>query len=347
MPHATRLLLCCLMMLAPAWGVVRAAEPSAETAPEQTADLSPAEQLHRDRQALLRRHDLADRALLIQFGQSGCEKSTKGLAGLVMLHQRKLVPGLSYARFDMHAMPAQGDEAAAVEAPPIELPEGIRRIDDPDNTAAKLFDATTVPTYVLVDRFGRVRYRGGFPSRRLVEWVRLISAETDDPGLDVPLFGQSDLNGPRVAAATVLPDLNGRTRPLDQYFGRGGLMVMFVDATCPFSDAAVDEVQQIADVLRPHGVPVVLIDLEDPLADTITYFRGKSLRLTVLHEATPRTRLTWDVWSVPTVVLFNTQRKVAYNGKAVWANVTGAAEKMLALSPGALSVSDIAGTEYG
>lgn len=288
----------------------------------------------------LQEQKLADSAVLIEFGRVGCEKSDDGLKRMMGLNEMKVVPGLSYLRVET------SDDAKAADAYFAATKPGFPVARDPASAAAKAFAATAIPTFVLVDRFGNIRYRGRFPDDRLGDYMDLLRKETKDPGQGTPLFGAAELDVPVLLAATRLPDLTDVAKPLKDYQGDGGLMLMFVDTSCPFSAEAIGQVSAMAGKMSQQKVPTVLVNLEDPADKVKEFFGAKNPGTPVVYDVTTTTKLRWCIESVPTVVYVSAAGKVVYNGPAVWADVAAAAEKSLDLKAGTL-VPRPRGTEFG
>lgn len=147
---------------------------------------------------LLKQHGLENRTVLIQAGMFGCDLSARGLREMTDMHKHKTIPDLAYLRLE------GSGETTNIKAPfPVHADLGTR--------IATQLQATAIPSYVLVDTFGRIRYLGKFPPNRLADWVDLIAAETTDPGPSAPRFGTTELDIPALLAATSLPRLDGST----------------------------------------------------------------------------------------------------------------------------------------
>lgn len=289
----------------------------------------------------LREHDLQGRVALIEFGLIGCELSQKGLDTLMRLHEEKAIPDLAYARVEAAKDKTAVDEYYAAAKP------GFPVYHDPDTSLAKAFDATIYPRFVLVDKFGRVRYRGSQPDEaKLADWVQALAAETTDPGPDAVQFGISEVAVAKLLDETRLPGLKGAAKPLREYLGPAGMLAVFVDTTCPFSGEAIADMQKVAGTLAGHKVPCILVNIGDP-EDAVRQFYGEQdIGAPVVYDTTTATQDTWKVDFVPTTVFFSPDGSVVYRGKAVWANVASAAEKTLNLAAGTIEFG-CKGTEYG
>ena len=292
------------------------------------------------RAELLAQYDLTGHITLIQFGTVGCELSDKGLGEMALLCRLKAIDDLSFLRVE------GSKDDAAVEAYYRERPPGFAVHRDRQGRLAKTFDATATPTFILVGRFGRIRYRGSQANGRLGRWVKTLHREQADPGPDVALLGQVKLHGPKLLANTTLEDLTGRRRRLADLAGPGGLLVVFVDTDCPFAQRAMGELPTVARTIAPRGIPTVVINLDESAKVVREHYAGRNLPGPLLYDATPATKNNWNIQSVPTVVYVAADKTLAYNGKAVWAELAVAVEQALELEPGSVRFT-AKGTRYG
>jgi len=289
---------------------------------------------------VLRQNGLEGRVVLAQFGLVGCELSENGLQQMVRLHRDGIIPDLAYVRVEGSKDARAVDAYFAAKSPPFPV------IRDPDGSLAQAMDATVYPRYMLIDKFGRVRYRGKFPPDHLADWVKLLTSEKADPGADVALFGVTKLDGAKLLATTKLPHLKGSVQPLKDSMGAGGLLLVFVDATCPFSVGSIGELPGVASTLKQHGINSVLVHLEDSEQDVRKLHEKRDAGAPVLYDVTTATRLNWGVESVPTLVLLDPLGTVVYSGKAVWRDLGASIEKMKSLPAGSIQFK-AAGTSYG
>ena len=256
------------------------------------------------------------------------------------LHRQQAIEGLAYLRVEAGGDPKAADAYYAARDP------GFPVVRDPDAAVAKAFAATAIPCFVLVDPFGRIRYRGGFPGAQLPQYMALLRTEKADPGADAPLFNAAVLDASQLLAATRLPDLAGNVKSLKDLRGRRGLLLMFTDTDCPFSVAVVQQVAAMAAGMAGQQVNTVLVNLEDPAPRVQAFFADRKTGTPVVYDVTRATRLNWGIDSVPTVLYIGTAGQVAYNGPAVWAKVAAAAEESMGLKAGTLA-PPARGTEFG
>jgi len=291
--------------------------------------------------AFLKQHGLQGRAVLVEFGTIGCELSGEGLDDMIDMHRDEAVAGLAYVRVE-----ASGDAEAVARYYAAKKP-GFPVHRDADASLARACDATAYPTFVLLDKFGRVRYRGGMPDElELSGWVGVLLAEKADAGPDVALFGKSRPDASKLLASTKLPDLAGVVKPLDAYLGRNGLLLVFVDTSCPFSGTAIGETPEVARTLTGHRVTSVTVNLGNPKDDVLKFYAKRETGTPVVYDVTDGTTESWQLESVPTLVFFDAKGQVLYRGKAVWGDMAVAAERGLGLAAGSLKF-EVKGTEFG
>lgn len=290
--------------------------------------------------AFLKEHGLGGKIVLMEFGLVGCELSEQGLDELMFLHREKVHENVAYVRVEAEPDKQKVAEYYAAKKLPFLM------WHDPDTSLARAFDATVYPQFVLVGKFGRVRYRGNYPHRRLGEYVEILTAETTDPGPDVGIFGTVAVDAPKLLAKTSLPDLGGAVKSLKDYKGAGGLLMVFVDTTCPFSGEAIGNIPKIAGRLAGYKVPTVLVNLDDAEQAVRAFYKGRTPGAPVVYDVTTDTKLKWNIQFVPTVIFIDSADGVSYNGKAVWADLAAAAEKSLKLPAGTLGFK-AKGTGFG
>ena len=291
--------------------------------------------------AFLQEHGLAGRVALLQFGATGCQLSGEGLAKMTALRVDQRFTGVALVRVEMAPESPAATAYFAAHVP------GFPVYYDPDMTAGRLFQATIFPTYVLVDKFSRVRYRGPWPEEsKLATWTTELAAQTADAGPNAALFGVVALDVPKLLADTALPDLQGAAKPLHDYLGAQGLTLIFVDTRCPFSEAALKDVPLVAPVLAGRGLPTVAINVGDARDAVLAFYQQRNLGLPIVYDQTAATQQKWQVTSVPTVVLLDPAGQVAYRGPAAWRDVAAAADGLLKLPCGTITFP-VGGTSFG
>ena len=278
----------------------------------------------------LKDNKLEGQIVLVEFGTIGCELSKSGLDAMIDLAKRKAIPGLSHARLEPIADDKAFEEYYKAKSAPFPV------VRDPQMKVANALGTTVYPQFALLDKFGRVRYRGAQPAEKdLTEWVKTLAAEAKDPGPEAPVYGTSKLEAASLLATTRLPDLSGAVKPLAGHTGKAGILLAFVDTKCPFSNVAIRELPKVASVLETHGITSLLVNIgESEAAVKRTYAPD----VPVVYDTGKTTQKCWNVTSVPTIVLMDSAGGVAYQGGAVWPGIAAATEKMLNLPAGAVTL---------
>lgn len=293
------------------------------------------------RTEFLQRYKLKGRVALVEFGLIGCQLSEKGLDEMVFLNETKAIEGLAYARVE-----AAEDDSAVAAYYKTKAP-GFPIHRDANKLLAEAFDATTYPSFVIVGKFGRVRYRGNWPGEHLPKWAKALVAEESDPGPEVAMLGTvKKLDGPKLLAETALPDMTGGEKGLAGLLGQKGLVVLFVDTTCPYSFQAMQEMPTVARALARHKIRSVAVNIDGSREAVKGRFGAGMLGVPLLFDETSATKVAWNIQSVPTVAYIDPHKQIAYHGKALWANLATAIGAASGLPPGTVRFT-VKGTKYG
>jgi hypothetical protein len=129
----------------------------------------------------LKRFGLNGKPTLIQFGKVGSGQSDKGLDRVIELSRNRAVRGLGLARIE-----SCPDANAVADYYRVKVPLLVVVCDGKQNLATAL-NSRDIPSYVLVDAFGHVRYRGPYPEQ-IVSWAQKLLEEEADPGANAPFF---------------------------------------------------------------------------------------------------------------------------------------------------------------
>jgi len=289
----------------------------------------------------LKQQGLEGKVALVEFGTIGCALSESGLDKMIRMHKAREIDGLVYVRVEREKEDEASRRYYTGKAP------GFGVCYDAGAALAKAFDAIAIPTVLLVDKFGRVRYRGPFPeAAKLAEWVAALREQKADAGPEVALFGLSPLEAPKLLAETKLPDLGGTVKPLREWAGPKGLLAVFVDTRCPFSGQAVTDMPKVAGDLAKRQVSSVLVNLGEKEKTVREFYAKRELGMPVVYDTTTATQKAWHVDAVPTVVLFDAGGTVVYRGRAVWADLAAATESALKLQAGSIQFGT-QGTAFG
>ena len=292
------------------------------------------------RTAFLKEHKLLGKPTLIEFGLVGCELSDEGFLAMIQLHGSDIVEGLAYARVET------SDDSEAVDKYYKATPAGFLVQRDSGRKLADAFGATIYPVFLLIDKFGNTRYMGGFPTESLGDWAEMLLAEKTDPGPDTPRLGKKTLNGEALLTSTKLPSLDGKSQPLADYLGPAGAMLAFVDTNCPYSGQAIKDLPGVSLILERKRISTVVVNITDAEKAVRAYYARQKLKVPVVYDIGSAVRINWDIQSVPTIIFFDGQGQIAYNGPAVWSDVGRAGEMALGLPPGSLKFR-ARGTRFG
>lgn len=287
----------------------------------------------------LRDMDVPGKPALIEFGTVGCALSEKGLEGMMALQRDGTIPGLAMIRVEGNQDAAVVDGYFKAKGMP------FRVYKDGSTALAQALGATAYPTFLLADKFGHIRYVGAYPQENLVPWGKALVAETTDPGRDVPMFGARAVDL-QALLARQLPDLKGQARAIKDHAGDHGLLLLFVDTTCPFSAIALKELPTVSQVLADKKINCLLVNTDDPKAKVLEFYAGKELGAPVVYDTGATTRESLNVQSVPIAVFITPSDTIGYQGEAVWAKLGTAIEKALGLAAGAIRFT-AEGTGYG
>lgn len=292
------------------------------------------------RKELLSFYKLKGKVSLIQFGLVGYPLTDEGLEGMILHERLDDLPGLAMLRVEFCEDQAKAD--AYYKDKEFTFP--VHR--DPKQKVARAFGALSDPTYVIVDKFGRIRYRGAEPDDRLGDWVEQLQAQTADAGPDQEMLGVVKLDGAKLLAETTLPDLGGEPVALADCMGPNGLVVVLVDTVCPFCGKALGDMPQVAVTLIEAQVASIIINI-DGSKDRVTAFYGeKDLGAPVIFDETEKTLKAWNITSVPRVFYITPEKEIAYEGGAVWSKMGAAIEQARQLPPGSIRFT-VQGTGYG
>ncbi len=282
---------------------------------------------------------LQGRPVLIEFGLVGCALSEQGLISMIALQKADAVPGLAFVRVEGNPDAETVSQYFKEKAPafPVYL--------DRQSALAKALSATAYPTFLLTDKFGHIRYQGNYPQDNLAQWGKALVAENQDPGGSVPQFGAREIDVEKLLADK-LPDLKGQIRPVGEYKGSGGLMLLFVDTSCPFSAIALRDMPAVSKSLAGQNVKAVVLNTGDDQSRVRDFYARNDPGVPVVYDVGADTREHWNVHSVPVVVYVSPAGKLGYQGEAIWAAMGSAIENSLGLAHGAIKFT-ATGTGFG
>jgi hypothetical protein len=284
---------------------------------------------------------LLDHVTLIQFGMVGCRASAQGLEKMVALNRANRIEGLAYLRVESEPESEATRAYFAAKSPgfPVHYNAAI--------AACSIYDATVCPTYVLLDKSGRMRYRGQWPDEaELSQWVAALRDETVDPGPKVVMFSPSKLDAPSLLNDICLYDLDGGTKHLRDFMGPSGLLMVFVDTRHPAPHQSIKDMPSVVPVFAEHGVPSILVNLGESKTLIEAFYAKRHVVTPVLYDPGRATQHMWQIQKVPTVVMVDPAGAVVYKGQALWVDVGTAVEQHLGLPVASLRCP-VNGTEFG
>ena len=226
---------------------------------------------------------LEGKPVLIEFGMVGCVLSEQGLDSMIALQAAGAVPGLAFVRVEGNPDDAVVAQYFKDKAPSFPV------YRDSQSALAKALSATAYPTFLLADKFGHIRYQGNYPQENLVQWGKALVAENQDPGGNVPQFGAREIDVEKLLADK-LPDLKDQLRPLGEYKGSGGLVLLFVDTSCPFSAVALREMPMVSKSLAGQNVNAVVLNTGDDQSKVQDFYARNDPGVPVVYDAGAATR---------------------------------------------------------
>jgi peroxiredoxin len=290
---------------------------------------------------MLKAHQLEGRVVLVEFGMIGCQLSGVGLDSMAEWQRRNAIPDLALLRLEPTPDKQTFDGYYAAKS------LGFPVVRDTSLVVANALGTTVYPRFVLLDKFGRVRYRGSQPSEKdLAEWTGKLNSEKADAGPGAPQFGTVELDVPALLAATELPSLDGKVKSLRDYRGKNGLLLLFVDTYCPFSATAAKDVPAVAEALQKRSVPIVVVNIGDPEARVKSFYNAGITGATIVFDTAKTAQDRWNIQFVPTVVLLDADGNLVYSGSPVWEHVTEKVASALNLPADSVKTS-VQGTPGG
>jgi hypothetical protein len=290
---------------------------------------------------LLKENSLTGKVVLIEFGTIGCDLSNQGLDSMTAWQRRNAIPGLAFLRLEPTADQKTFDDYYTKK----NLPFLVMR--DIDMKIANALGTTIYPRFALIDKFGRVRYRGNQPAEKdLAEWTNQLQNEKTDAGPKASMFGSIPSDIPSLLANTKLPNLDGSVRSFNEYQGPAGLLLTFVNTRCPFAAKASQDMPKVATNLAGLGIATVLVNIGDPVNAVNKRYNEGISGATVVYDTSKQTKQCWNVQFVPLTVLLNKTGEIIYRGSPVWSDVATSLVKEFNLPAGSINL-EAQGTSQG
>ena len=167
-----------------------------------------------------------------------------------------------------------------------------------------------------------------------------------DPPATAPATGPSARGVSKLLTATKLPNLDGKVRPLSEYLGPNGLVLVFVDTVCPSAGVCIKDTPEIARALKAHKVNPVLINIDEAREFVLRFYKANDVGAVVVYDTTAKTTEQWNVHMVPTIMFFNAEGALAYRGNGLWRKLGDAMAPALGMAPGSIRFRPV-GTAVG
>ena len=254
------------------------------------------------------------RVTLVQFASMGDGRPDVNLQRLDRIARNKAVVGLAVGRVEL-------GRPKIIQAVFNQRGVKVPVVGEDAGKYAKALAVADPPACVLLDKGGYVHYRGAMPGEHLLAgWFRKLHDRPVDAGppetlLDAAAADKTLLSG------TELPELeSGRNERLKSFIGRSGLVAVFVDTTCRFSGTALADVEGVSRELENFDVPVVVVNIGNPLEKVEQYYSPDNVHLHVpiLYDTTSATRDRWKINRVPMVAYFRPDGMMTFRGTASW-----------------------------
>jgi peroxiredoxin len=192
------------------------------------------------------------KVLVVEVAMIGC-----GLSRKYMLKLKELYPGLKKLGAEVLKVDVNAEKELKNKP---ELP--YENYGDPGGVIAKKLGVRLLPTMVLIDKFGNVRFRGSMKDLDLMETVKKLAAETEPPA-DIstgPAFKPGDA-APVFTAKTI----DGDDFDLKKTAAENKFTVLFFHSLmCPFSKKAVELFELMAvECVDGDGIRMAIVTLED------------------------------------------------------------------------------------
>ena len=290
---------------------------------------------------LLKENNLQGKVVLIEFGTIGCQLSNQGLDAMADWQKKNAVPGLAFLRLEATTDKQTYDDYYAKKALPFPV------VRDIDMKIANALGTTIYPQFALIDKFGRVRYRGNQPVEKdLADWTKQLQNEKTDAGTKAPMFGSTALDAASLLTNSKLPNIDGAVKSLNEYQGLQGLLLTFVDTRCPFSAKASQDMPKVATALAEYDIATVLVNISDPTDAVKKRYSAGVSGAAVVYDTSKQTQQCWNVQFVPLAVLLNKAGEVIYRDSPIWTDVAASLAKQLNLPVGSINL-EVQGTRQG
>lgn len=216
------------------------------------------------------------KTLVLLMGMPGCPGTAKA-AGFLAEYSREKPEGVAVVRLDV-APP--GDSVAE--------PRGgdagfVHEVDRGRKVADRL-EFFFYPTLYILDKDGKVRFRGGCEPDRVREMVAEIAAER--PGAPTRVYTPPLPAVGTAAAAFAGKDLDGKDVSLEALRGKAATLLFFGSTTCPYSKDAVSSLPALAAEFGGKGAAVAVVNIGESPKAIRPFYASKAPRITVVADET-------------------------------------------------------------
>ena len=235
------------------------------------------------------------------------------------------LPGELALPTDSPAPTAAGKEAVPGDA-------GLAHEVDRGRAVADRLAFFYYPTLYILDRDGKVRFRGGCEPDRVRRMVAEIRAER--PGAPKRVYTPPLPAVGSPAAAFAGKDLDGRAVSLRTLRGDKATLLFFGSTTCPYSTRAVPGLPALKAEFKGKGAEIVIVNIGKVEKTTRSFYAEKAPRITVVaDEGREISEKKYGVRTVPYLYVIDKAGKVAARRAYTPAAARASLAKSLGLKP--------------
>ncbi|MHC4201178.1 MAG: TlpA family protein disulfide reductase, partial [Planctomycetota bacterium] len=242
------------------------------------------------------------KTIVLLMGMPGCPGTIEATRFLVE-YSREKPEGVAVVRLDV-APP--GDSLAE----PKGGDAGFVHKLDRDRTVADRLEFFFYPTLYIIDKDGKVRFRGGCEPDRVKEMVAEITAER--PGAAKRVYTPPMPAVGSAAAAFAGKDLAGKDVSLEALRGKAATLLFFGSAACPYSKDAVSSLPALAAEFGGKGAAVAVVNIGQTPKAIRPFYARQAPRITVVADETSDIgEKKYGVRSVPFFYVLDKAGKIA------------------------------------
>ncbi len=216
------------------------------------------------------------KTLVLLMGMPECPGTAKATVFLSE-YAREKPEGVAIVRLDV---PPPGESLAE----PKGGDAGFVHKVDRDRKVADRLEFFFYPTLYILDKDGKVRFRGGCEPVRVWEMVAEITAER--PGAPKRVYTPPLPAVGTAAAAFAGKDLAGKDVSLDSLRGKAATLLFFGSTTCPYSKDAVSSLPALAAEFGGKGAAVAVVNIGESPEAIRPFYASKAPKITVVADET-------------------------------------------------------------